>query len=114
MQTTHHSKKSGMYEKAVKGDVTINMTEHKRITWETEATKRYHADTGNTCENVGARQYKGLDGTTPMMSDAITANSDPVTTILRDVRNEVDIVTYRGGKSGLHTTMAWTELLMGD
>ena len=103
-----------MYEKAVKGYVTIKMTEHERITWEKEATRRYHADTINTIENVGARQYKGLDGTTPMMSDAITANSDPVPTILRDVRNEVNIVTYRGGKTGIRTTMAWTDLLMGD
>ena len=49
-----------------------------------------------------------------MMSDAITANSDPVPTILRDVRNEVDSVTYRGGKTGLHTTMARTDPLIGD
>ena len=79
MQTTHHSKKSGMYEKAVKGDVTIKVSEHERITWEKEDTRS---------GNVGARQYKELDGTTPMISDAITANSDLVLTILRDVRNE--------------------------
>ena len=45
----------------------------------------------------------------PMMSFAIT---DLVPKITRDVRKEVNSVTYRGGKTGLHTTMAWTDLLM--
>ena len=83
MQTTHYSKKSA----CTKGNVTIKVTQHKRITWEKDATRRYHADTRNISENVGARQYKELEGTTPMMSNAITDNSDPVTTILRDVSN---------------------------
>ena len=48
----------------------------------------------------------------PMMSDAITINSDPVPTIIRDVRNGFDIVTYKGSKTGLHTAMASTDLLM--
>ena len=52
LQTTHHSKKSGMYEKAVKGNVTIKMTKHKRIAWKKEATRRYHTDTRNRSENV--------------------------------------------------------------
>ena len=34
------------------------------------------------------------------MSDAITANSDLVPKITRDVRKEVNSVTYRGGKTG--------------
>ena len=131
MQTTYDSKKSGMYEKAMKGammiktntkgeynaterfgNVTMKEIEHKRITWEKDATRRYHTDTRNTSKNVGARRYKGLAETTPMMSDAITANSDPVTTILRDVKNEFDIVTYRGGKTGLHIMMVFTDPLM--
>ena len=61
MQTTYDSKKSGMYEKAMKGammiktntkgeynaterfgNVTMKEIEHKRITWEKDATRRYH------------------------------------------------------------------------
>ena len=38
-----------------------------------------------------------LDETTPVTSDAIIANSDPVPTISRDVRNECDIMIYRKG-----------------
>ena len=92
--------------------MTIKEIEHETITWEKDAKRRYHANTRNTSKNVGARRYKGLAETTPMMSDAITTNSDPVTTILRDVKNEFDIVTYRGGKTGPHITMALTDLIM--
>ena len=99
------------------GNVTIKEIEHERITWEEDATRIYHADTRNSSKNVGARQYKGvgkqrLNKTTSVMSDAITANSDPVPTIPRDVRNKFYIVTYRGDKTGLHTVMVLTDLLM--
>ena len=48
-----------------------------------------------------------------MMSDAITTNTGPVSITLRDMRTKVDNVPYRGGKTGLNTTMARTDLLMG-
>ena len=69
--------------------------------------RKYRADNRNTSMNVNARQYRGPDETTPVMSDAITANSDP-----GDVRNKFNIMTYRGGKTGQHITMALTDLLM--
>ena len=33
-------------------------------------------------------------------------------TVPRDMRNEFDIMTYKGGETGLHTTMVLTDLLM--
>ena len=68
------------------GNMTIKEIEHEKI----------------TSKNIGARQYKGvakqrLDETIPVTSDAINTNSNQVPTISRDMRNECDIMTYRGG-----------------
>ena len=85
------------------GNLTIKDIDHERITREEDAMRKYRADNRNTSKNVNARQYRGPDETTPVMSDAITANPD--------VRNKFNIMTYRGGKTGQHITMALTDLL---
>ena len=48
-------------------------------------------------EPGSTRGKRRLDETMPMTSDTIITNSDQITTISRDVRNEYDIMTYRGG-----------------
>ena len=48
-----------MNERVVTGNVIIKVTEHDRIAWEKDATRRYHADNRNISKNIRARQYKG-------------------------------------------------------
>ena len=88
-------------------NVSIKEIDHKRITWEEDAMRKYRADNRNTSRNVGARQYKGPDETMPVMSNTITANST-----LGDRRKKFNIETLRWGKTGPHITMALTDLLM--
>ena len=72
MQPTNHSRKFGMYERAVIaktnprgeynaterfGNVTIKENDQERITLKKDAMRKYRAENKNTSKNVGARQY---------------------------------------------------------
>ena len=81
-----------------------------------DAMRDDHTNTTTTSETVIARQCRevrkqGLDVTTPETSNAITTNSNPVPSDLRDVMNEFNIVTYRRDKAILHTAMLYQTLL---